>query len=980
MDKLLLNTETEEVFQKRGKNTCAFRFLILLLFLAVVLPSLLYDYSTIRTEGDSLVINEVMTKNTTFMTDGNGKTCDWLELYNAGSNNINLGNWYITDNDNQLDKFSLPPILLSSGEYRIVFCDGKNYYDRKHDEIHTGFSLSSAGEKLRLISKSGQTESLEIGKSKMNISYGRLEDGTYEWFETPTPGEKNSGRHSDEITDVFPVYPVELKITEFCTSNSVSLPLADGECCGFVTVKNISQKTIRLSDYYLTDSATNWDKWRFPEESFLAPGASRRVICSGLDKQDQNGSLHTSFKLNAKDTVLSLCAGKEAIQTFAIERCAEGVYVVIDERDSSISYRRLNDTTGRKYESAEKAGLAKDLRVVINEVSAVKANGISRKYDWIELYNPTDEDIALDGWKLSDDDGDTQPYVFNGTVIGAGEYLLIYCSKEPEPGGNLLFAGFNLSASGDLLTLIDNEGTVVDSLRYGKLGKGISAGRAEGGSLETVYFSVLTPGKPNAENCVEGYAAMPMLSSDGGIVEKGTKVSLSFSPKGAVCRYTTDGSIPTEDSPVFESIIVEENTVLRVCAFQSGKLRSDPVTATFLTDRKAEDSIPVVCLSSDPDGLFSSENGIYSFGKNFSSSFPYEGANFWQDWERETNFEYYVNGKKALGVPAGIKIFGQYSRGFSQKSFAVYFRNDYGASSIDYPFFADSTHTRFTSLLLRAGGQDQGFTRIRDAYTAQVVKGYTSLVMQDWQPVAVYINGRYWGYYDLREKINAEWLAMYGGMDEDNIDIIKGDGQVRNGTIDRYKNLKKYVNTHDMSKDEHYNYIASQIDIENYIDFLITEIFFVNGDTGNKKMYCAHDGTGKCRWIMFDFDMALRRNAYNYHYNMFEKELNNSGHGSKKRFSTELRWGLLQNSAFRKRFKERFNELLDSAFTPKHMKEVLDRMVGEMKSEMPMHCERWKEPQNYETWEDEINILYTIIERRNEVCRRQLNEFPLLMN
>ena len=113
---------------------------------------------------------------------------------------------------------------------------------------------------------------------------------------------------------------------------------------------------------------------------------------------------------------------------------------------------------------------------------------------------------------------------------------------------------------------------------------------------------------------------------------------------------------------------------------------------------------------------------------------------------------------------------------------------------------------------------------------------------------------------------------------------------------------------------------------------------------------------------------------------MFEREINPYGHGSKNMFSTELRWALMKNPRFRERFKQRFNELLDSAFTPEHMREVLDRMVNEMKSEMPMHCARWKEPADYETWEKEIAKLYTIIDGRNKVCRRQLNEFDLLNN
>ena len=197
------------------------------------------------------------------------------------------------------------------------------------------------------------------------------------------------------------------------------------------------------------------------------------------------------------------------------------------------------------------------------------------------------------------------------------------------------------------------------------------------------------------------------------------------------------------------------------------------------------------------------------------------------------NFEYFVDGEKVIDELAGIKVYGQYSRAYDQKSVAVYFRSDYGNDHVTYPFFENCDHTVFGCLLLRAGGQDQNMTRIRDAFAAQVMKGHTSLVFQDWQPVAVYINGEYWGYFDLRERINAEWLGTYAGVDGNNLDLIKGNSNAKAGSNDEYLALVHYAATHDLKDPTYYDYVANRVDIDNFIDYLITEIFFANGDTGN---------------------------------------------------------------------------------------------------------------------------------------------------
>jgi len=601
--------------------------------------------------------------------------------------------------------------------------------------------------------------------------------------------------------------------------------------------------------------------------------------------------------------------------------------------------------------------------VSINEVSACKNTGGTA--DWVELYNASEEDINLKGWCLSDKSTARDRFAFTEkTVIKAKSYLLVSLEK----------ADFSLNAAGETLYLTNDKRVTVDVFETGKLRRGVTSGRD--GTGARVFFTEPTPGKKNAAEAFTAYALTPVLSVSGGSVASGTKVTVCSEEQGVTLRYTVNGSAPTASSPVFSSLTVNETTVLRVRAFAEGKLPSETATATYLVG--CEHDIPVVCLTADNDDLFSESRGIFAYGSHYSSSFPYSGANFWKDWEREANFEYMINGTDAVDLPVGIKVFGQYSRAYAQKSVAVYFRSDYGAESVTYPFFEETDHTEFNSLVLRAGGQDQSYTRIRDAFCSQVMKGNTSLVFQEWQPVAVYINGSYWGLYGLREKINADWLSMYGNVDGDNLDLIKGNKTAKQGTNEDYLDLINYVKTHDLSKSEYYNAVAARVDIDNYIDYLITEIFFCNGDTGNIKFYRERSENGKWRWIMFDFDMTLRNEALWNSYNMFEKLFNPSGHGSGNAFSTALQCALLKNGTFKQKFIERFAELLNTAFTPGYMREVLEPMAAKIDSEMTRHCARWGKPETYADWQTELKNLYRIVDgRRNHVKKQLIGYFNL---
>lgn len=162
----------------------------------VVLPLLFLLLSLIIANPISaqVVINEVQASNSDTILDEDGDASDWIELYNTGDNSVDLSGFGLTDNENNIFKWEFPPVILSSGEYLLIWASGKDRNDIA-GELHTNFSINRDGEEIILSEPNGnrwdEVPPTEIPNS---ISYGRFPDGDspFVFFETPTPGAPNN--------------------------------------------------------------------------------------------------------------------------------------------------------------------------------------------------------------------------------------------------------------------------------------------------------------------------------------------------------------------------------------------------------------------------------------------------------------------------------------------------------------------------------------------------------------------------------------------------------------------------------------------------------------------------------------------------------------------------------------------------------------------------------------------------------------------
>ena len=934
-------------------------------------------------EGE-IVITEVMTSNASAVTDAFGEHSDWFELYNATDRTLSLKGCFLTDNADKPYQYECPDLTIGAGEYLLFFASDRNTL-ANGSEYHTNFKLS-AGETVTL-NYLGETISSLTAPQDLaeNVSYGYLSDGESNqtvYFAEPTPGAANGGSYA-EILSELNLASLGVRINEFMMKNEATLYDEDGDCPDWVELYNTSDKAVSLKGFGLSDSFDDPLKWTFPDIT-LQPGEYLLVLLSGKTKEYTADSLflHADFKLSDSDEGLLLSnADGIAVDRIATVSLPETASYGRDPSDLS-AWKFFTRPTPGKANSAngldtlEAFTIAATQKVYINEVCAVSSDsrGGVPDEDWIELYNNTDEAVNLAGWSLSKSVGDLRYFVFPDVTIPAHGYLAVNASGTASTKKGSLDTGFKVSYTGSTVYLVDAEGMVTDAFETGFQRAGVSSGRAiVDGVLTRLFYSSPTKGAANAaEKGYPSYAQPAVIESSAGkLVAESHTVTITTAEKNGVIYYTLDGTKPTQSSTVYEgSFELTASAAVRAVVYTDGKLRSEYTTQTFLiTD---EHDLNVVCLTCDPDDLFSDERGIWADGPGWTAPHPHKGANYWMDWEREVYFEYYeTDGTLGIGFPAGIKNHGQYSRAMEQKSVSINLKEVFGSGTSYYPFFGEDELAVFDNLLLRTGSQDSVYTNVIDAYCARVVSGQMDLDLMNDHPVAVYINGEYWGMYYIRDKINESYIYYRSGIEEDNLDLIKGNKTVEAGSYTAHNALINYVKTHDLSVQENFDYVASQIDIEEWTNYWIVESFFANTDTGNIRFYCTRDGTGKWRWILFDLDWALFRSTYRW--NMIEEFIAPSGHGNGNNFSTAIAVALFKNEDYKKYFIETYAKYMHTVFDPDRMIAILDDMVAEIDSEMVRHCKRWT-ALSYNSWKKNIDRLHSIIRERWDYSKGDLQE------
>ena len=595
--------------------------------------------------------------------------------------------------------------------------------------------------------------------------------------------------------------------------------------------------------------------------------------------------------------------------------------------------------------------------------------------DWIELYNASSETISLKSWYISDDKEDFKKWKFPDRQIKAGEYFLIFASDK-DKDSKYVHTNFKISSKGETIYLSNQNEELIDEIQIPKLLTNISYGI----SIENddkVFYSESTPGSYNSLNEFLGIIDSVLeFSHQGGLVSQEINLSISGNSEDEIIRYTTDKSIPNAGSQEFlSSIKINKTTIVRAKIFKDNFISSHDNSKSFIFD--ANHSLNLVTLISEPDNFFDENTGIYVYGKNASSNWPFYGANFWNDSEKPIQFSYYEKDNK-LGIEfnAGVKIFGGGSRANDQRSLSIFVRNKYGVGEMDYPFFDNVSYDKFQAIILRNTGNDWLKANMRDAAVSKLMQG-SDLEFQDFKPVVTYLNGDYWGLYFLREKINEHMISSKSGYDTDDISILEFDGEEIHGSNEDFIELRTFINSEDLSVKNNYEYVESQIDIKNFILYNLTNIYIGNNDwPGNNRKFWK-EKNGKWRWILFDTDFAFGlENGHDYSYNSLKYATNQNCVSLSCRnrpWSTVYLRKLLENKLFKDQFINHFADEMNSRFLPNNIKSILQSTHELISSEIESHYKRWnRNPSRAVTY---LNSMKEYADKRPQYMKNQILDF-----
>ncbi len=523
------------------------------------------------------------------------------------------------------------------------------------------------------------------------------------------------------------------------------------------------------------------------------------------------------------------------------------------------------------------------------------------------------------------------------------------------------------------------------------------------------------------------------FSAPAGVYDANFKLSLS-ADSGFTVYYTTDGSDPTNSAtrkqytaPITlrdSSAVTWGSTIKKwnelagggatpqtttlpggyvVKAYATDGTTSTPVYTNtyFINDELMDYGVSVISLSMPLTDMLGNE-GFYN---NFLLTELITGGRrrglaVMEVFDKQGNRVGYSNVELAVS--------GNGSSGHTMKSLRIYYKSANNLtggmdSDLDYDLFGGYAKdddgyviTSFDRLLLRNSGNDCLHSYIRDAYM-QRVTACTNVDTMATASTLVFINGEFWGVYNMRERYSPEYVESHYGVDKDNVTIIESDyaelvyNQNPNayyvdssgivGGAAEFNALIDYIDSHNLSDPAAYAYVCERMDIESFIDLWAVRCFFNARDwpENNMKIWKntnPDDPSGfdtKWHFTMLDMDMGL---AYFPAWDANDSSEHMDYHGmflGSGCTAGRIMRGLLANSEFKDKFIIRYYELITEVFTPEYLSGVFEAMVTERTPLMPLQQNRWgNSGASVNTWNSDVADIRSYIKNRQAYALSQM--------
>ena len=616
-------------------------------------------------------------------------------------------------------------------------------------------------------------------------------------------------------------------------------------------------------------------------------------------------------------------------------------------------------------------------QLYINEIIAanktILADSNGEYDDWIEIYNNSNSPINIAGYHLSDDPLDPTQYIIPTsnaalTTVPANGYLIFWADNDTEQGAN--HTNFKLSASGGSVHLYHTDGTTLeDEVTFPAMGDDYSYGRLQDGGKIWVVFSTPSPNITNSAS--QPQLSQPVITPASGIYIGTQAISMS-AEVGTTIYYTTDGSEPTTSDYLYnDSFTIDSTKSIKAIATKSGSTNSQIQSNSYILNPTTQ--LAILHVTIDPIYLWDDEIGMYTDGTNGTiGPCTFEDVppkNYNQDWEYQGNVTLYEkDGTIAFNEGCGLSISGGCSRRSAQKSFNVSFKKEYGIGTLEYKLFDNKEETEWEGFKIRSGGSYNANWRIVDAFRQKLIEDELDIDQQSSRPVAVYLNNEYWGFYNIRDRVNSGYVKThYPKLDADNIDIIKlpkADASdwhwivesVKQGDNIAYHALDDYMTNNSLAEDSHYEYVETKIDIDSYLDYIISNVYFNNWDWpgNNLRAWRARSSDGKWRWLMSDLDHFSAGGAAT-NITLLEKLITDTGIRQRNPVAANFIRQLMENEKFKAEYIQRCNTYINTVWDTTRTETIFNNMKNEVGTEIQADADKWG-GWDYVRWDTTVNF------------------------
>ncbi|MEM7115256.1 MAG: CotH kinase family protein [Chloroflexota bacterium] len=487
-------------------------------------------------------------------------------------------------------------------------------------------------------------------------------------------------------------------------------------------------------------------------------------------------------------------------------------------------------------------------------------------------------------------------------------------------------------------------------------------------AIGLLLTAVFLPTLPRLTTTAQTPPLTPTFSHPAGRYDSSQTLRLSVADSNAAIFYTQNGRLPTPSTAIYYAQPIQLNSsqphiqTIRARAFLPDGTAGETVSASYLLGM--ETSLPVLSLIVAPDDFWSKETGIYV-------NHVWKG----REAERPLHLTYSdPSNQIEVDTNAGVRIHGGWTRYFlDKKSLRLYFRGEYGDRMLNAPIFGEGGQQAFDTLVLHNSGQDLKLLRntLIDRLTTEM-GGYATRS----QPVLVFINGRSWGIYTLREQIDPLFLQANLGIpaadisDTPNNRGQQSEQQLAVDTV-HWEKLVAFVTENDLSHPDNYAYLQSQLDLPNFVNYYILQMWAANVDWPHHNVHQFRPRTpgGRWEWIVWDNDFAFDLVTHQ----MVDHVLI-GGHPLGER--SVLFWNkLLENPDFYNLFATRTADLLNTTLAPANVSRHIDELAAELTPDIGYEISRWSIPTSWETAVAEMHQFAQ--ERPERMLQHMVESLPL---